>query len=237
MSKKDIRKNYLNIQGWMVQDLELKGNELLAYALIYGFSQDNETEFTGSVNYICTWLNCSKSTVLRTMSTLVKRGLIIKEIELKNNLTFNHYKVNFNKIVGNETRGVKMKRGVSNETKEGCQNDTKGGVKMIPNNTINNKDNNIYSDFDFFFSSTDFVESFNDYVKMRKDMKKKLTPRSEKRILNKLVELSNKDVSKAVALLDQSALKNWLDVFPLNNYNADVKPKSTTPTEKRKFRY
>ena len=96
MSKKDISKNYLNIQGWMVHNLELKGNELLAYALIYGFSQDNETEFTGSVNYICTWLNCSKSTVLRTMNALVKRGLIIKEVELKNNLTFNHYKVNFN---------------------------------------------------------------------------------------------------------------------------------------------
>jgi hypothetical protein len=105
--------------------------------------------------------------------------------------------------------------------------------KPIPYKKTNKKtDNNIYSDFDFFFSSTDFVESFNDYVKMRKDMKKKLTPRSEKRILNKLVELSNKDVSKAVALLDQSALKNWLDVFPLNNYNADAKPKSTTPSEK-----
>ena len=39
MTKKDISKNYLNIQGWMVQDLELKGNELLAYALIFGFCQ------------------------------------------------------------------------------------------------------------------------------------------------------------------------------------------------------
>lgn len=32
--------SYLTIQDWMVTDLHLKGNELLAYALIYGFSQD-----------------------------------------------------------------------------------------------------------------------------------------------------------------------------------------------------
>ena len=31
--------NYINIQGWMRTDLDLKGNELLVYAIIYGFSQ------------------------------------------------------------------------------------------------------------------------------------------------------------------------------------------------------
>ena len=41
--KKDITFNYYSVQGWMVKDLNLKGNELAVFAIIYGFSQDNET--------------------------------------------------------------------------------------------------------------------------------------------------------------------------------------------------
>ena len=43
---------YIAIQDWMISDLQLKGNELLTYALIYGFSQDGESEFKGSLKYL-----------------------------------------------------------------------------------------------------------------------------------------------------------------------------------------
>ena len=227
MSKKDISKNYLTIQGWMVQDLELKGNELLAYALIYGFSQDNETEFTGSVNYICTWLNCSKSTVLRTMHTLVKRGLIIKEIEMKNNLTFNHYKVNFNKINQNDIGGVKMKRGVSKRTRGGCQNETEGGVKMKPNNTINNKDNNItHFDNASVFTFTEFWEAYG---------KKKDKFKAEK-IYNKLSEQDRGIIKKTIGAYIQSTPDVQYRKFPCTYLNSrswqdeiEETPKHHTP--------
>ena len=49
--------NYIAIQGFMVKDLELAGNELIAYALIYGFSQDGESQFRGSLSYVADWLN------------------------------------------------------------------------------------------------------------------------------------------------------------------------------------
>ena len=39
MSDKIKNENYVLIQGWMINELKLKGNELLIYALIYGFSQ------------------------------------------------------------------------------------------------------------------------------------------------------------------------------------------------------
>ena len=39
--------NYITVQGWMVTDLNLKGNELLIYACIYGFSQaENQVKST-----------------------------------------------------------------------------------------------------------------------------------------------------------------------------------------------
>ena len=35
--------NYFAVQGWMVTELKLKGNALMLYAIIYGFSQTKVT--------------------------------------------------------------------------------------------------------------------------------------------------------------------------------------------------
>lgn len=70
--------NFITIQGWMRTKLNLKGNELLIYALIYGFSQDGETTFRGSRKYIAEWCGCSLDTVDRSLSSLVAKGLLAK---------------------------------------------------------------------------------------------------------------------------------------------------------------
>ena len=36
--------NFYTVQGWMVTELGLRGNELAAYAIIYGFSQDGASK-------------------------------------------------------------------------------------------------------------------------------------------------------------------------------------------------
>lgn len=70
--------NFIAIQGWMRTQLNLKGNELLIYALIYGFSQDGESRFKGSRKYIADWCGCSLNTVDRTLGSLVNKGLLAK---------------------------------------------------------------------------------------------------------------------------------------------------------------
>lgn len=85
--------NFIVIQGWMVNELQLKGNELLVYALIYGFSQDGESEFKGSANYIADWLGTSRMTVSRTINSLVDKKLIMKRPVEINGVIFNNYKV------------------------------------------------------------------------------------------------------------------------------------------------
>lgn len=70
--------NFISIQGWMRTRLNLKGNELLIYALIYGFSQDGQSRFTGSRKYIADWCGCSLDTVDRSLSSLVGKGLLAK---------------------------------------------------------------------------------------------------------------------------------------------------------------
>ena len=67
------KQSYITIQGWMVQDLHLKGNLLLVYAIIYGFSQDGTGEFCGSITYLAEWLNATRQTVMNTLSELCVR--------------------------------------------------------------------------------------------------------------------------------------------------------------------
>lgn len=68
--------NFVTIQGWMRTKLNLKGNELLAYAVIYGFSQTDGAKYTGSRKYLAEWCGCSMATIDRTLNSLVDKGFI-----------------------------------------------------------------------------------------------------------------------------------------------------------------
>lgn len=84
--------NYFAVQGWMVTELKLKGNALMLYAIIYGFSQTTNTAFTGSVDYLCEWLGgVSRPTVINTLDNLVKQGILTKSSTTKGALIYNSY--------------------------------------------------------------------------------------------------------------------------------------------------
>jgi len=121
----------------MVTELELSSNNLLTYSLIYGFSQDGQNEFTGSINYICSWLNCSRPTAMKSLTYLCERQLIIKTSTEQNGVIFNRYKVNL-QVVKKLDRGGKETLQGSKETLQG------GGKETLPNNT--NINNNSYND-------------------------------------------------------------------------------------------
>ena len=94
------RENYITIQGWMVTELKLKGNELLVYAIIYGFSQTEQQNFTGSLNYFASWTNSTKRGVIKTLQSLEEKILIEKIEKYVNNVKFCEYKaipINFGK--------------------------------------------------------------------------------------------------------------------------------------------
>lgn len=75
-----IKNSYAAIQGWMVEDLGLTGNKLLAYAIIYGFSQDGESKFYGGIPYLKKWLGLTHDRdVIKVLNELVDAGLVKKE--------------------------------------------------------------------------------------------------------------------------------------------------------------
>ena len=75
MTKTKIKDdNYYQISGWMINRLNLKGVALSAYAIIYGFTQDGENEFTGSVQYLCDFVGgVSKPTIIKALKELVEK--------------------------------------------------------------------------------------------------------------------------------------------------------------------
>lgn len=82
--------NYYVVQSFMVKELKLKGNELVVYAIIYGFSQ-NDGSYNGSLQYLSDWTNCTKQGVMKILKSLLDKGLINKKETLKNNVKFCEY--------------------------------------------------------------------------------------------------------------------------------------------------
>lgn len=70
--------NYVVIQGWMCNELNLKGNDLLIFALIYGFSQDGVSDFHGGRKYIAETFNISLPTVDKSLQNLINLNYIDK---------------------------------------------------------------------------------------------------------------------------------------------------------------
>lgn len=99
MTNKVQERNYISIQGWMVSELKLKGNELIIYAIIYGFSQTEGQLFTGSLQYLADWTNSTKQGVSKNLKSLVEKGYIGKNDKYINQVKFcEYYTTKFNRV-------------------------------------------------------------------------------------------------------------------------------------------
>ena len=124
--------NYINIMGWMVNKLHLKGNELLIYAIIYGFSQAEQQTFSGSLQYLADWTNSTRQGVMKNLKSLLDKGLIEKK------------DININGVKFCEYCTTEL-LGVYNKVYRGVQQSLTGGVQQSLHNNINidNTNNNI----------------------------------------------------------------------------------------------
>ena len=105
--------NFIAIQGFMVKELGLTGNELIAYALVYGFSQDDESEFKGSLNYVAEWLNCSRTTAFNLLNKLADDGFIKKTEKTINGVKFCNYSAT--KPNNEELKEIKLRKQIRKE--------------------------------------------------------------------------------------------------------------------------
>lgn len=138
---------YVVVQPWMVTDYNLNGNKLLIYALIWGFSQDDQSCFYGSVSYIVEYFQLSKRAVLNLLAELEKDGLIRKWSETVNGRPTNRYAALRPAACVSASDGCKKCTGeenapVNNVHSDGCKKCTSTGAESAPKKEKEKANNN-----------------------------------------------------------------------------------------------
>ena len=137
------------VHSWMLTSLELKGNELIAYAIIYKYSDIKGQKFVVSIRKLAEIMNVSKNTAQTVLDSLIEKGFIIKCASLDNVMGSNAYKVDLDLIesfVGCEN-GTIPKNGTHQKSQEkqgstGISNQSGGSeTGTLENNKINNINN------------------------------------------------------------------------------------------------
>lgn len=221
--------NFISISGWMVTRLGLKGNELLVYAIIYGFSQDDETRFTGSLQYLADWTNSTKQSCIKCLKSLAEKGYITKYEKIVNGVKFCEY------------QAVKPNSMVVNKVEHGIKQSLTGGIKQsLPNILDNNTlDNNTVSKKERKNTSKSYDEQIAGYtqneelqyalkafVQMRAFIKSPVTEQGLKLLLNKLTKISRNDADK-ITIVNNSIENNWKGFYKLKeetSYQKSAQP-------------
>lgn len=216
--------NYYQVTGWMVNKLNLKGTPLNVFAIIYGFSQDGESEFSGSRQYLADFNGLSKPPIDKALNELCDLNYIIKTSKVINNVTFNSYKANL-PVIKELCWGSKESLPPSKESLQG------GDKESLHNNKgFNNKnDNKNKTKESKEISFDDIINSFTENEDERKLLGEWLKVRKAKRaaMTNKAIELNLKKLNKlakesnlsVVAYLEEVICRGWQAFYVIKNYD------------------
>lgn len=194
-----MRSRYITIQNWMRDDLGLAGNELIVYSVIYGFSQDGESEFHGSRQYLADWCGCSVRQIQNILNDLVERGLLAKREEFVNGEKRCYY--SSEKIAH---PSEKISRGSSEKI-------SLGGEKISQYNLANKQDEDITINSNIS-EQTEFdshMYSPSDFLGSSKKRKRKTTAPKKPTLYDKCKESINLFTTDAIL---QDMLSKFLQI-------------------------
>lgn len=193
---------YIVILPWMREDLDLKGNELLVYALIHGFSQEAQGCFFGSLEYISKACGCSRGTTIGTLKNLQSKGLLKKRELIENNVKICQYTA----ITGGS---AKIELPVQKLDGGSAKIELGGSAEIAPNKTINDNKKIVKGAAPLIlpFSSDKFRETW-DALCGEKEWKKK----SENALRLTLKKLGRYDEAFAIELMERAIEKGWKGV-------------------------
>ena len=124
------KESFFTIQAFMVNNLKLKSNELLIYAIIFGFSQIENQYFTGSLNYLAEWTGLSSKTTVKTiLNGLLAKGLLEKEDIYKNGVKYCKYKALTEPKPKEEIKTVSVIKDVKDDVDIGKKNSDEKYIK------------------------------------------------------------------------------------------------------------
>ena len=200
-----------SITNELIRDKSLKANTkilllvLMTYENKEGFaypSQPRLIEETG----------LSKNTLLKCLNELEEKGYIKR---VKENGVNNKYYINRDIKIDTGT-GIKINTGSS------IKIDTLEVLNTSNKKEKENKKSNIDKIIEAYTKNDLLVEAIKDFIKMRSTIKKPLTDRALKGILNKLDNFTNNDLDK-IEILENSIMNCWQGVFELKNKKVSTK--------------
>lgn len=231
--------NYYQIQGWMINRLGLKGVTLSVYAIIYGFTQDGENEFTGSLQYLCDFCGgVSKPTIIKSLKDLVDYGYLLRREEVINGVQFNRYKANLPLLKNLYYPDKETLTGV-------VKNFNGGGKETLPNNNIYNSTKHKKEDkeerkkaaegsfdrliYDYvtgsdgvsyrFHNAEEIINLLRDWLKVRKAKRAAMTDRAIELNLQKLDKLAQESKLSVADYLKEVICRGWQAFYPIQTYN------------------
>jgi predicted transcriptional regulator len=241
---------YFVVQSWMVTDLKLSGNDLIVYAVIYGFSQDGESRFTGSLQYLADWCNATKAGVQKNLKNLIEMGLIEKYESFKNNIKFCEYSCTpYNKVahpmqqscINNIDNNIEEDTNFINEistqpeddcsskgySKEELKEEFLGSVKKSKSRRPTVRRPTLFDkcvvEIDKYTDRPDLREKLIQFLKIRLEVKDKpFGIESWKGMLDKLEQAVRECRRDYTEVVQQSIDKGWLSFYPINQ-KADKK--------------
>ena len=245
--------NYVLLQGWMAVDLGLKGNDLIVYGIIYGFSHVEGTAFTGSLQYLADWTGSTKSNVRRNINRLLEQSLLIKEDETINGVKFCKYRAvvphiectqnehgvvnegyihNEHGVVESNTKYKDIYTNTSNNINNNNNNNNNNTNKL--NTIFNNKEkkhkNTIAQDLEKavneYTTNEELRQALMEFIQMRKDLKSPIkTLNGFKRLLGTLNKLAPKAEDK-IKIVNQSLDHEWKSFYELKTNQLSYKNKN-----------
>lgn len=214
--------NYYVVQGWMRNELNLKGASLEIYAIIYGFSQVSHQKFTASINYLCEWIGASRPTVINALKNLTELGYLTKTSKVFNGVTYNEYVAvepkNFTRGKEILPEGVKKFDGGSKET---LHNNIDNNIAKKDTEKSLSKDKEAKASYKDIYDAEENKFIRDALVKFVNSCRgKNYTPKvnTVAKWAGTLREFCGTDSSLAMKTVDHCISEGWKAIYPLKGY-------------------
>ena len=216
---------YTKINNNLLRNENLKANTKILLLVIMSYESKEGYSYP-SHSRLIKETGLSKSTLIKCLKELEELGYITSEKTAGNN---NKYFIDGSIKISSSKNDSSTKNDTSSSTK----NNTGVVLKMVHKNKQENKQKNNSSNLEViveaYTDNKELKETIFDFIEMRKSIKKKLTERALKTILNKLDKIALNDFEK-IEILENSIVNCWQGVF-------EVKKEAHNTGANQNYRY
>ena len=195
--------SYTKVKNDLLRNGDLKANTKILLLVLISYENELEGYSYPSQTRLIRETGLSKKTLLKCLNELEEKGYIKRVKEKGEN---NKYYISSSAKIDTTGSG-------KNDTTTSSKNST---LKELNKNKKEKKENKTDLDklIEAYTENDLLVEALKDFMKMRKAIKKPLTDRAMRGILNKLDKFASDDLDK-IEILERSIVNCWQDVFQI----------------------